>query len=560
MLSKLPRAFSLSTHLLAFASAAHAQIMGPAVAMPAPAGPTVTERVAGTVLNSVTHQPVAGVLVTSPGRPLAVLTDSEGHFPFDLTRPADPGSGSVQTSLPLVFQLRKPGYLSRAAIVSAPYSSNTPASSVELSITPASAITGRIETDSVPLSQPARVVLFHRQVVNGAASWLRGQSVQANSRGEYRFFELSPGSYKVAALSSEAETPRQSSAPSLPGFLPAFPNADTFEASSPIRIRPGETATANLTLRSAAFYRVVVPVALPASPPRTGSRNGPAGPPGVEVSLLPDPFGFEIHYDPRSGAAIGYLPPGTYRLHLLAPGNPPASASIQFNVGQAPLTATTVALQPAAQVPVSVRWDSPSTAVAQQYNFSFEPVEPGVPFAGDRSRTSSSPFSTVQLPEGLYRFVMNIGHGYVASATSGNIDLLREPLPVVAGESPQPIQVSLRDDVASLRVTVVSTTGSLAETFRPEQIALIACVPLDQFSRATSSVALLVSSASFAFSNLAPGRYLVLASPQEAQFRFDIEYRNPDALAQLMSKGTIVTLSPNQQASVQVPLVQLEDE
>ena len=63
----------------------------------------------GTVLNSVTHEPIGRALVSSRDNRLATLTDGEGHFEFELPRqeerdPQNPPSIAWLTA-------RKPGFL-----------------------------------------------------------------------------------------------------------------------------------------------------------------------------------------------------------------------------------------------------------------------------------------------------------------------------------------------------------------------------------------------------------------------------------------------------------------
>src|ERR1700739_1789742 len=43
----------------------------------------------GTVINSVTHSPIARALVHSTDERFATLTDGDGHFEFTLPKPAD---------------------------------------------------------------------------------------------------------------------------------------------------------------------------------------------------------------------------------------------------------------------------------------------------------------------------------------------------------------------------------------------------------------------------------------------------------------------------------------
>ena len=193
-------------------------------------------------------------------------------------------------------------------------------------------------------------------------------------------------------------------------------------------------------------------------------------------------------------------------------------------------------------------------------NFLMIPLEPGDSpdnFADKRRR--DNPNHIISLSEGLYDLFANADGAYVASAVSGITDLLREPLRVGSGESPQPIQVTFRDDAASLQVTVAdpSFVADLnAATARPVQVYAIYVISLDEprrlpVSQFSISATALTTGASLR--NLAPGRYLVLALRQDEMTPWTAEYRNPDVLAQLISKGVVVNLAPSEKESVRVP-------
>jgi len=78
----------------------------------------------GTVINAITHEPVASALVRSPDNRFATMTDDEGHFDFTLpqvqTSAAQTAFGStiaqaqsqvMPLNRPYALMARKPGYL-----------------------------------------------------------------------------------------------------------------------------------------------------------------------------------------------------------------------------------------------------------------------------------------------------------------------------------------------------------------------------------------------------------------------------------------------------------------
>ncbi|HEX3570068.1 MAG TPA: hypothetical protein VHU44_04535 [Acidobacteriaceae bacterium] len=543
-------------------------------------GPTVAEQFSGVVLNSVTNQPVPGVLVTAPGRPLAVLTDFQGRFQFQLTRVVQPSSGAIsQQSLPLAFQLRKPGYLARICLASVPYyASNPTTSNVELRIIPAAVISGHIQAEIGTLPTTTSAILYRRQVNDGTASWIQTQNSQLNSRGEFRFANLPPGNYKVGAFAFDANLP-QADVSSVEGLLPTFyPNAESVDTAAAIHLNAGDSPSANLTLRSAILYRAVLPVVVPDQPnsvssgPRAGSPvvvdQLIRGYDGVQVAILPETPGLNFNFDRGRNAAIGYLPSGSYDVRLSTNGPAAASTSVRLNISGAPVRTAPVTLHPAAEVPIYVSWNFTSGKVqdAQPRNeyATLVSLRPGSTALLDQPgtlRRNPGAVHVVTVTEGLYRFQMNVNNGYVASAVSGTTDLLREPLHVGPGESPQPIQVTLRDDAAALRITVLDpshVSATAPASLLPQQVAMILCVPLDEPMRQPIlqfTIQATAATIGSNFTNVPPGHYLVLASQQDEMTTFTPEYRNSDVLAPLMSKGVAVTLTAGEKASVQVSML-----
>jgi len=158
--------------------------------------------------------------------------------------------------------------------------------------------------------------------------------------------------------------------------------------------------------------------------------------------------------------------------------------------------------------------------------------------------------------EGKYRVWVMPNRGYVASATSGGVDLLHKPLVVGAGGASAPIEITLRDDTATLDGTVspMPPTGREPDPYGGG--VFVFCFPIE------SEVGRPVQGfpgvdGKFSMQNLPPGRYLVLAFRTPNQ---NLEYRNEEVLRQYESKGAFVTLGAGQKAEVKVPLLTEDEE
>lgn len=182
--------------------------------LPAADPPSTTDRLDGVVISSVDSKPVARVLVTTGDRHFAVLTDYQGRFSFDLRRPVPDSGGATSSpgtpgfspqqmpnSVPVQFQLRKPGYANKSATV---YFSTThpdgPQPPIQLTIQPSATIVGRVDSDSDTSTANFFVSLYVRVVQNGRALWQQRSAARMEADGRFRAADLPPGDYKLAAV------------------------------------------------------------------------------------------------------------------------------------------------------------------------------------------------------------------------------------------------------------------------------------------------------------------------------------------------------------------------
>lgn len=138
---------------------------------------------------------------------------------------------------------------------------------------------------------------------------------------------------------------------------------------------------------------------------------------------------------------------------------------------------------------------------------------------------------------GAYRVVVQSnGPGCIDSVSSGSLDLMRDSLVVAAGSAPQPIQVALRNDCASLDVTVQSQNRTVAQPI----------LVLSESPALEPKFAFAPGGSHTSLSGLTPGNYRLYAVPSLN----NLEYTNPEAMRDLESQE--ITLAPNQQAAVTI--------
>jgi hypothetical protein len=578
-----PPALRLSRQLALFTmaclAAASLPAQDPGNPMPDQPDPVyTTAHLDGVVVSSLDGRPVPRVLVTSNDQRMAAITDSSGRFSFDLRR-AVPQSGATShafsswppnpvqaaaNTMPIQFLVRRPGYVTGNVTLHVPsVEPDTPEPTLQIKIVPSATLTGHLDPDSGDLPPDASVMLASKNVRNGSAVWNYSRAL-VNSRGEFRFAGLSPGDYKVFAPPYDPHNKLKAPLPdSVPGFRATFyPNASSFDSAGTIHLGPGETTRTDLVYRSAIFYKVVIPTA--------GLAEGKS----FFASVLNDVPGFpvlSISHDADRLAAQGYLPSGSYSVVLSSREvvtqqnqSPIISvASVHLQIDGKPVSTLPVVFHPAFEVPIEIRLEftngPPPQVDPQNFNpFAVVGIEPIGPAGVQPLAFNKQGASFIwNLSEGLFRVTADsaVG-GYVASVTSGTTDLLREPLQVLPGVAPRPIEIALRDDPSSINAHLAAA-GNLLPQATADQPVYALCIPLDRPQ--AQAVPLTLSQDFFPVSGLAPGRYLLLASHRQIANspppNSGLEYRNEEVLHTLLNQGVVVTLSPGQKADVEVPLM-----
>jgi hypothetical protein len=467
---------------------------------------------------------------------------------------------------------------------------DTPEPTLQVKIAPAGTIIGHVEPDGGDLPTAISVQLHRKAIQNGAATWQQMSGAQINSRGEFRFADLAPGDYKLSTSAwTSPDAYRAAKPDSVPGLTPAFyPDAADLNSAGIVHVGPAATVAVTLVPHATTFYCVTIPVA------------GSEGVQGANIMLLPNSAGFNLGYNSQDHELEGFLPPGAYnaRVTTYAPmaagpaaapggnaglrmigfaGQPRQStALVHFNVGHGPVHVGPVTPLPAVDVPVNIHRDFTNPqpeagpqVVAQFNGQRFPPVSLYLESVDTNQGNGANlapigpddPEDSLKLQNvtpGVYRVrVQPTRGGYVASATCGTTDLMRDPLTIAAAGSGCPIEVTLRDDSASVTGTIA--TGALPQSPQNSTdagIIFIMGIPLDQPESYPVQSAVM-GQGQFRLGAVPPGRYLFVASQRDIfQNMFqDLEYRNPDVLRDLTAKGAVVTLSAGQKANIQVPLL-----
>jgi hypothetical protein len=494
-----------------------------------------TLSITGTVVNSLTGEPVRGAVVAIATGQIngqtgfSTLSDNSGHFQFDglaegraLISAIKPGFGN---------QLR--GQLERTSV-----KITRNVAPVLLKMDPSGAIFGRLTGSD---EQPMEGFLLHvisKQRVGGKQQWVPFPSQgTTDDNGNFRIAGLPADTYYLQVAQNQETTlsrrgvpnPREQSYAEI-----FYPGAVDFNSAAPIEVTGGREVEANFSIAAEPLFEVSGTVSTQENlnSPILFSRTAGDGYDFVQNAMAQDGR-FQIKLPAGSFSVAGSTATGiqlTASDVVVSSDNPNLS----------------IALSPAPRIRVELQTQSSSESTQQ--NASERPDSIGmnlqlVRTAGLPGAASywwapgqSDGFQGVAL--GVYTVQANgpPGTWYIKSLRSGGIDLLSEDLTVVEGAQPQPIEVTLRDDAASVRGTVAP-----ADDLMPVTVLLVQ-------PRGTRNL-IKVGAAfqgKFEIDGVAPGDYLLLA--------FDgmdrLEYENPEVLNPYLSKAEHIRLQPHGIANV----------
>ncbi len=525
-------------------------------------------------MNSVTHMPVARALVYSADDRFAMMTDSDGQFEFTLPKEGEdlrvPGAYARTTRSYLRGRLRlmarRPGFLEDSGEL--PPALGVPGKDVTIALVPEGLIIGRVSLSTNEAANGVNVQLFTKQVIEGLPRWTVAATVLTNSAGEFRFAELSAGSYRLVTHEFMDNDP-VATAPGGPvfGFPPVyFPGAADFSGAASIELTAGETVEASLALTRQPYYHVRIPVA-------AGDVQG-----GMNVSVQGvRGQGYALGYNAGQRRIEGPLPTGNYVVSAtMFSSEKRSSGKVNLVVAGKDTDGPLMALAPNISIAVNVKeefsdtkWNGDSTWSDGKRTIRLRGprvylqvgIEDAEDFGGQHAASfrpptgqGDDPMILDNVAPGRYWLRLNTSRGYVASATMGTVDLLREPLVVGTGTS-SPIEITMRDDEAELEGTVATIaeqakTADAASSEDTYQQIWVYCVPLPDSTGRFHQMEV-TADGKFNDVSLAPGSYRILAF---ADRRPNLPYRDAEAMKKYEMKGPTVTLVAGQKTTVQVPL------
>jgi Carboxypeptidase regulatory-like domain len=511
---------------------------------PAQTSNTETFPLSGTVVNSMTGEPIARALVRANGVvQRSVFSDGEGRFEIDGLQRAQ-----------VIVSVQKPGYVSASGAPSASVQVGSNSTGLVLKLSPQSAIYGRIVDASGQPLEHVPVRLTARSLRDGRRVWEQRGMTDSDEDGRFRFPNLMPGTYYASAGPLEGQTDLLAMSHILAagekpksGFPHVYyPGVAELASAVPIQLTPGQQVEADFSFSAVPVYQV------------SGAIAGHLPEQGVGLEVFTasgDNISVPINFNMETGAfKIDGIPAGSYIVRAISQdGLQPTRGEARINVA-ANLEDVRVVLAPAVSIAVNARMESrlASRGNAEAGNArGWGPISVRLLPADPNT---AEVFSTVEQRDGRPVMTLrNVDPGtytvelmpqppwYVQSATYGQTNVMLDDISVSIGQS-YPMDIVLRDDSASLTATVKSSDAGGAPP------ATVIVVP-----QAGGKIAPRVVRASGSFSvyALAPGDYLVFAFDSID----DLEYGNPEAYGLYASQAAHVTLTPNQKAQVSLDLI-----
>jgi hypothetical protein len=498
----------------------------------------------GIVVNSVTNEPVAGALVELLDAPQSRFSSADGTFVF--------------SNLPVgdhQLNATKPGFSrinGRTSAIS--YSSTAAIDGLfPVRLTPEAIVYGEVKNEAGEPLEGVTVTLIRSGVVEGHRVRQSLEQSITDDEGNFRIASISPGSFRLFFLpanhgwSSYNKIVHKKQ--SAPGYgTEYYPGVPDLESSTPIQLHAGSKLHVTQSLSHQHLYEI------------SGVVRGTSLENSANLQLQNsqgEDILRTIRLDEKTGEfQIPDIAPGSYTLFATA-STPPtegpsgvAMPTTTFTAVQpihlsSDLEGVVLSLAPETSVPIEIRNElSSNSENPLQVVVSLECKE--LPqFGRSLGITYPSPAgeqisNRIYISAGTYSFKVTVGQpAYVSSLRSGSIDLFHENLVVGPGSTPQPIEITIRNDSAQLTVTPVQEGPTesigvlLLDEDRPAHPPLFTLVP---------------PSGSATLLNIAPGKYRVvaMANPDE------LEYSDSVALQPYLAHATAVTVSAGEKTALRV--------
>ena len=517
-----------------------ATMVMPLMAPAAPASPRAEAgyRIAGTLLNPTTGEPVqrATVSVTDMESHVvaSVTTNAQGQFSFEGLAAGKYPLTASKRGFRTAFYDDHDGY--NTAIVTGPEQDTT---HLIFFLAPGAVLRGVVTADGGDPVEGARVMLFQRP----RASWTDRRNAQAattttDDTGAYEFANLADGAYLIAVLAQpwyaihrDAANSASSDIKNLDVAYPVtyFDSTTSEGSATPIAIETGAREQADIHLHAVPALRITVNA--------VRRSDGRLARPELQQIVFGTPIFAEsvgfMDALKKGSADFNGMAPGHYELTL---ADPPRAVSLDASASS---VVEADAGSPMLGLGGTVRTAN-GLPLPDDARVSLLPQEGAMSHAGQSVRIRDGRFKFDAVAPGTWSVVVEadrkmrpvLGIGTEATVRAGNT-------------------VTLRDRELNITVVVGAQTARVdgmaqknGKGFGGAMVVLVPREPagLETLARRDQSD----SDGSFALRDVVPGQYTVVA----IEDGWKLDWTAPGALARYLPGGTAVTVQDNSEATV----------
>jgi hypothetical protein len=285
-----------------------------------------TATLEGIVKNLKTGEPLADVRVTAapevmpgslapapaPTATKTATTDAEGKFSITAM---PPGRYFLSATRTLFFRPRRD-----AGPIAVTLTEGQRLTGIQVLLSPTAVIAGRVIDENREPLRSVRVEAVRREYRDGQRVWLSSTQSMTDDRGEYRLFNLTPGTYYVRATQSNTTTL----------YYPGVPDSQN---AVPVSVEGGsEAAAIDIGIRRLPEYSVLLKLGgVPPGSPATFSIRRKNGLANEQQVARPESL-------PDNTYRLAQLPPGAY--DILVQVSTPAAVQprVLTHVGSIPVT------------------------------------------------------------------------------------------------------------------------------------------------------------------------------------------------------------------------------
>lgn len=513
--------------------------------LPTPALAGDDLRITGTVINAVTGDPVSGAEVAigfSQKQEVAasVLTASNGRFDFRGLQPGKYWLVAQGRTFSRQGYQQHDSYFTGVAV-----GKGLESTDLMFKVMPDASIGGTVLDDANDPVADARVLLFRTGVDEGKRSTsLRGQTT-TDDDGRYRFSHLEPGTYMIAVsgrpwyaqyvnLAPPIGQDKSERSPLDLAFPVTYYSGTTdADQASPIQVRGGEKATADLQLTPVPGVHVIV----------HGADDSKSG---VSIAMVQQIMGTSV---PPVGSQVTALPNGQYEVAGIAPGQ--YTAVVQTYGKE----------QGNRQRQIDL---------AQDAEINTEDISAGAQISGTVTLDGApaGKGGVVRLMnhdsgDGLQAVIDGKGHFTVneemIAAGHYDVEIFNVPDVAIKGLSATGAKITgssvdvARGATVQLSVALIrglgQVDGVVIRRGKPASGAMVVLVPQDM----DNNIGLLRrdqsdSDGTFTLRDVVPGDYDVLA----LESGWDMEWRSPGVLSPFLARSQRITVAPKEKVKAKV--------